>query len=86
MVNVAGVTDAVMQFIWENCPNIHTLDVRYCENLDANLTLPTSLYMRLLRLYGCELRGRVPLNHFLNLVVTLENFHEEDNKLKKLRD
>lgn len=86
MVNVAGVTDAVMQFIWENCPNIHTLDVRYCENLDANLTLlnPHS-HMRVLRLYGCRnLRGRVPLNHFLNLVVTLENFHEEeDNKIEK---
>lgn len=87
MVNVAGVTDAVMQFIWENCPNIHTLDVRYCENLDANLTLlnPHS-HMRVLRLYGCRnLRGRVPLNHFLNLVVTLENFHEEeDNKIEKI--
>ena len=65
----------------------HVRRALFAENLDANLTLlnPHS-HMRLLRLYGCRnLRGRVPLNHFLNLVVTLENFHEEeDNKIEKI--
>ena len=92
MVNVAGVTNKVMELISKKCTNIHTLDVRNCENLSADFVLGccwpgSSMHkVRKLNLKGCEyLRGSVPVASFYALFNTLKENHEiEDDKIEKI--
>jgi len=92
MVNVAGVTNKVMELISKKCTNIHTLDVRNCENLSADYVLGccwpgSSMHkVRKLKLKGCEyLRGSVPVASFYALFNTLKENHEiEDDKIEKI--